>query len=238
VRDQTRPKRNSLRLLPSGPDRVGEAVARADLSSPHLLVGGLICKPCIEPLGSSVNCDNTRIHGPIGELGMRAAEDVTFAATPLDRAAHLRGDLDALLSREGAQTIVLWRGKPLVRGDALSFLPLDHPVLSEAKRRPLFLGLKDEAPIFAVDISPWEPEDVDEEAMGQFFDPTANHHPDTHNDENFVELRGVMARLSPDEANIAATARARPAFSANGCGCDCLGDVWEFGFAGAVSKLA
>ncbi len=139
---------------------------------------------------------------------MRAAEEVTFGATPLDRAAHLRGDLEGLLGRDGAQTMVLWRGKPLVRGDALALLPLDHPVLEEADRQPLFLGLKDEAPVFAVDISPWEPEDVDEEAMGQFMDPSTNHHPATQDNENFVELRGAMARLTPDEANIAATGRA------------------------------
>jgi len=139
---------------------------------------------------------------------MRAAEDVTFGATPLDRAAHLRGDLGAVLDRDGAKTIVLWRGKPLVDGDTLSYLPLDHAILEEAERAPLFLGLDGEVPVFAIDISPWEPEDVDEDAMGQFFDPTTNHHPATSPDQNFVELRGVMARLSPEDANIAATARA------------------------------
>lgn len=139
---------------------------------------------------------------------MRAAEDVTFGATPLDRAAQLRGDLSAILARTGATTIVLWQGKPLVRGDALVFLPLDHPVLEEAERSPMFLGLRDDVPIFAVDISPWVPDDVDKDAMGQFFDPSENHHSATEDTDNFVELRGVMARLSPDEANIAATARA------------------------------
>lgn len=139
---------------------------------------------------------------------MRAAEEVTFGATPLDRAAHLRRDLEALLARPGATTMVLWRGKPLVADDALVFVALDHPVLTEAKRAPMFLGLRGERPLFAVDISPWEPDDIDKEAMGQFFDPSQNHHPDTEETQNFVELRGVMARLSPDEANIAATARA------------------------------
>ena len=139
---------------------------------------------------------------------MRAAEDVTFGATPLDRAAHLRGDLAALLARSGAKTMVLWRGKPLVAGDALVFVDLDHPVLADAERAPMFLGLSDAGPVFAVDISPWEPQDLDEAAMGQFFDPSLNHHPVMDEGQDFVELRGVMARLSPDEANIAATARA------------------------------
>ena len=139
---------------------------------------------------------------------MRAAEDVTFGATPLDRAAHLRSDLDGLLARSGALSMVLWRGKPLVAEDALSFVPLNHPILADAERAPMFLGLKDEVPLFAVDISPWEPEDLDAEAMGQFFDPSLNHHPDGDETQNFAELRGVMAQLSPDDANIAATARA------------------------------
>jgi len=139
---------------------------------------------------------------------MRAAEEVTFGATPLDRAAHLRRDLAGLLERPGAATIVLWRGKPLLADDALSLVALDHPVLADASRAPMFLGLRDDAPVFAVDISPWEPEDIDLEAMGQFFDPSVNHHPAASDDQNFVELRGVMARLSPDDANIAATARA------------------------------
>lgn len=139
---------------------------------------------------------------------MRAAEDVTFGATALDRAAHLRGDLANLLKRPGGSTIVLWRGKPLVDDDKLSFLPLDHQVLKDAKRQPVFLGLDDAAPVFAHDISPWEPDDIDSEAMAQFFDPSENWHPATKETAKFVELRGFMAQLSPKEANIAATARA------------------------------
>ena len=139
---------------------------------------------------------------------MRAAEEVTFGATPLDRAAHLRRDISPLLQRSDSVSVVLWRGKPLTDGDALSFVPLDHPVLKEAKRPALFLGLKENgAAVFAHDVSPWEPPDIDAEAMAQFFDPSQNHHPATKETENFVELRGVMAKLSPEEANIAATAR-------------------------------
>ena len=36
MRGRPRPKWGSLRLLPSGPDRVGEAPARANLSSNHI----------------------------------------------------------------------------------------------------------------------------------------------------------------------------------------------------------
>lgn len=139
---------------------------------------------------------------------MRASEEVTFGATPLDRSAHLRGDLETLLADPRAKSAVLWRGKPLVAKNTLCFLSLDHPVLRDAERRPIFLGVKEQAPIFAVDISPWEPDDIDTEAMATFFDPSSNQHPAMTNEELFVELRGVMAKLSPQEANIAATARA------------------------------
>ena len=138
---------------------------------------------------------------------MRNAEDVTFGATALDRAAHLRGDLDTLLARPGGTTIILWRGKPLADDNALVFLPLDHPITQEATRAPLFLGLDGETPVFATDISPWEPADMDAEAMKHFFDASTNHHPLMPDTALFHELRGLMASMTPEHANIAATAR-------------------------------
>lgn len=138
---------------------------------------------------------------------MRNAEDVTYGATPLDRAAHLRGAAHDLLARKDARTLVLWRGKPLVEGHTLVRLPPGHPVTTEATRAPLFLGLDGDAPIFATDISPWVPDDMDAEAMKTFFDASTNHHPATPDAQIFVELRGVMSDLSPDDANLAATAR-------------------------------
>lgn len=135
---------------------------------------------------------------------MRAAEDVTFGATPLDRAAHLRENPPI----KDAQTIVLWRGKPLAdQSGALIYLSLDHPVLRHAARAPLFLGLDEATATYAVDISPWQPTDLDEEAMAAFFDASTNHHPDLPEGQDFVELRGVMAVTSPKDANIAATGR-------------------------------
>lgn len=139
---------------------------------------------------------------------MRAAEDVTFGATALDRAAHLRTDIAPHQANPAARTIVLWRGKPLVdENNRILRLPLDHPVTAPATRAPLFLGLDGDAPVFATDISPWQPDDLDAEAMAQFFDATFNHHPAMPQEHLFKELRGVMADLSPANANLAATAR-------------------------------
>ena len=52
MRGQTRPKRDSLRLLPSGPDRVGEANARADLSMHQIVPIGGFDKPILPPWAS------------------------------------------------------------------------------------------------------------------------------------------------------------------------------------------
>jgi len=67
---------------------------------------------------------------------MKNAEAVTFGGSSLERAAQFRGDADELAklrSDPNAQTIVFWRGKPLLRRgdwDALARLPMTHPLLA------------------------------------------------------------------------------------------------------------
>ena len=139
---------------------------------------------------------------------MRDAEQVTFGQARLDRAAHRRGDAAALRADPAARTHVVWRGKPLIIGGALATVPMDHPVLTDAVREPLLLGMNGKGPVFATDISPWEAPDADQMAMSQFFDPSTNRHDDAPEGALFQELRGVMATLSADDANRAATARA------------------------------
>ncbi len=150
---------------------------------------------------------------------MKLAEQVTFGGSGLDRAAHIRGDdaaLAAALAHRDAVAVVLWRGKPLVRGeglDRLALVPLDHPVLqagyADAIQKPVFLGL-DEAgvPHFACDISAWEPEDQDLAALGLFLDPSEQVHPDLPRDHVFAELRRLMTRFQRRDAELAATAKA------------------------------
>ncbi|TNF58753.1 MAG: NAD(+) diphosphatase [Rhodobacteraceae bacterium] len=148
---------------------------------------------------------------------MKQAEEVTFGGGGgLDRAAHLRGDpaaLDALKPR--ARAIVLWRGKPLVEGEArdrLALLPLDHPVIrAEVGTRDavVFLGLDpDGRALFAVDLSTWEPEQFDAESLGLFLDPSIQRHPALPETQVFAELRGLMVGLSRLDAECAATAKA------------------------------
>lgn len=150
---------------------------------------------------------------------MRLAETVTFGGGGgLDRAAALRGDaarMTALWGGGGARVLPVWRGKPLVGGEArdrLGWVSPGHPVLAQSREDAVFLGLgpgRDGATCahFAADISGWEPQGVDAAATVAFFDPSEHHHPALPPDQRFAELRGVMARLSPLEAELAATAR-------------------------------
>ena len=99
---------------------------------------------------------------------MRISETVVFGGGGLERAAHLRGEPSVLkgFADDGtARAVVLWRGKPLVKRDGgavtVARLQCNHPVLSEARAAAVFLGMAESVPIFAYDISDWEPEDVD-----------------------------------------------------------------------------
>lgn len=144
---------------------------------------------------------------------MKIAETVTFGGSGLDRAAQLRGksaQIDALLAAATTRAVVMWRGKPLVAGEAraeLALVPIGHAVLEHAFDAPVFLGLDNGAARFAYDVSAWEPNE-DAETLGAFMDPSEQHHPSLPNDNCFAELRGIMTRLSPRDAELAATARA------------------------------
>lgn len=145
---------------------------------------------------------------------MRLAEAVTFGGSSLDRAAALRGDAaeQARLLARGT-VLPLWRGKPLVIGEAggrLAWLPPSHPALATATEAPVFLGLDDTMPRFAQDISAWVPDATSAPpvAGSPFFDPQLQSHPGLPADHAFAELRGVMTTLTPRAAELAATAKA------------------------------
>ena len=142
---------------------------------------------------------------------MRIAETVTFGGSGLDRAAELRGApgrMAALLAAPEARVLPIWRGKPLFEGDSAGWLAPGHGVLAAATGAPLFLGLDEGAPRFALDLSEWEPPAGERPEPGVFFDPTEQHHPDLPAGWRFAELRGLMARLSARDAELAATAKA------------------------------
>jgi NAD+ diphosphatase len=139
---------------------------------------------------------------------MQHAENVTFGASTLDRAAHLRKSADKLAKQGSATTIVLWRGKPLMETNPAKLvrIPLNHPILKSSEAN-IFLGLGSGDPIFAHDISDWEPDSDQETDTVSFFDETAQWHPDAPKDTAFQEIRAVMALLSRDDAELVAAAK-------------------------------
>lgn len=143
---------------------------------------------------------------------MKHAETVTFGGSGLNRAAELRGAIAPVQAAQSSRTVLQWRGKPLVQdpdGAAqLLRVPMDHPILEEAQTPPIFLGLEDAGAVFAHDISAWQPEDLDAAQVNSFADPTRQHYPGMAEDALFVELRNVMSRLNPRDAELSATARA------------------------------
>ena len=143
---------------------------------------------------------------------MRIAETVTFGGSGLDRAAHLRTDqraVDGMLGDPATRILPVWRGKPLFAGEPrmLAWVEPGHAVLGSADEAPVFLGLDEGVPRFAVDISAWQPEEVPD-TLGAFLDPSEQRHPLLAPDHVFGELRANMTRLDPRSAELVATAKA------------------------------
>ncbi len=139
---------------------------------------------------------------------MRIAERVTFGGSGLNRAAELRCDPVALAAAlERGSVVPVWRGKPLIAGDGVGWVPAGHPVLAHAGT-VVFLGLDEGEPRFAADISDWSPEAGAEAVEAGFFDPSVQRHPALDDSFHFAELRGVMTRVTAREAELVATAKA------------------------------
>ncbi len=167
---------------------------------------------------------------------MRLSEEVTFAGGGLDRAAEFRGDqaaLDAARSHPDARAIVIWRGKPLISGDddiALCRLPLGHAGI-DADWPETFMGRDQGTPIFGYDASAWEPADMDASEMGSFLDKTEQRH-DAIPEGRFAELRLIMTRLTPLEAELAATLKALREWHRTHKFCSRCGDPSAISMAG------
>ncbi|MCF6444300.1 NAD(+) diphosphatase [Nereida sp. MMG025] len=145
---------------------------------------------------------------------MRHAETVTFGGSRLERHAERRGDAQRLARdiQGPAQVLMMWRGKPLIADAALGLVSATHPLvaqtLAKGAEQAVFLGQdEDRGPLFAVDVSHWVPDDLDDSQLNQFLDPTQQTPPDVPDHWAFCELRGIMTHLSPRDAELAATAR-------------------------------
>jgi NAD+ diphosphatase len=79
--------------------------------------------------------------------------------------------------------------------------------MADAADALVFLGLEDDAPVFAADLSGWTPPELDDTTLNLFLDPSQQVHPALP-DAVFAELRAVMTQLTPRDAELAATAKA------------------------------
>lgn len=139
---------------------------------------------------------------------MGGQEAFAFTCGGIDRAAHLRDDPAVMAGTvAGGLVLPVWRGKPLVAGDSLGWVTAGHPALATAQA-PVFLGLDGDVPRLAADISDWSPEAGAEAVMAGLVDTNDQTHPALPGDHRFTDLRGIMTRLSPQDAELAATAKA------------------------------
>jgi NAD+ diphosphatase len=162
-------------------------------------------------------------------------DTVTFGGFWDDRAAHLRGDAAEqahMRADPSSRAVPLWRGKPLMVGDALGWVSLDADVLDYARDALLFLGLSNGVAHYAVDISAWEPDALDETSLAMFFDPSEQHHASLPPDHLFRELRACMTQLSATDAAMASTARALFHWHRTHGFCAACGSASEWAMAG------
>ncbi|WP_417587360.1 NAD(+) diphosphatase [Pararhodobacter oceanensis] len=144
---------------------------------------------------------------------MTVQREIVFSAEWDGRRAELRRDsasIEALQAEPGTLVLPLWRGRPLVDGDAregLAWLAPDHPVLRHARDAWIYLGDHAGHARFAADVSSWVPVELDTAAFGGFIDPTEYQHPDLPEGQVFAELRGLMVTLEAADAALASTAR-------------------------------
>lgn len=146
---------------------------------------------------------------------MRDAETVTFGGSGLDRAAPLRADpaaIERAIACGQAETLLTWRGKPLAEApglDRLVRLPADHPAMADARMPAILLGREpDGRLVLARDISAWQPDIAADSAGTGFDDASQQRHPALPETHVFADLRRIMARLTPRDAEYAATAKA------------------------------
>ncbi len=132
---------------------------------------------------------------------------ILFVHTAIDRAAHLRNDEAAqaeLRTTPAARVMALWRGNVLVDNSPdIAWLNFDEAAKANPRGDPLFLGLQNGQPRYAVEISDWGGPKPGQSA----FDPNDVRHPDLPENLSFRDLRSLMFGLTNPELGDAATAK-------------------------------
>ncbi|MBT3556627.1 MAG: NAD(+) diphosphatase [Rhodospirillales bacterium] len=134
---------------------------------------------------------------------------LAYSGTPLDRAAAKRDD-DAWLAAQTAENpsvLAVWQDQSLIFGADSDHTDPDAAVISGAAAQDMlradnaiFLGLKDGAPVFALDLS-----DLTEQAALDAVGHGHGHGPD--GDVGFVDLRQVGPLLDQPTGSMLAFAR-------------------------------
>jgi NAD+ diphosphatase len=148
-----------------------------------------------------------------------------LAGSPLDRAGHRRTDADwiaAQLAAPGSLFAPVWRSRTLMRttqgGTAQASLVAASDIPHDIAAHPwAFLGLLDETPVFAVDLSSLDAPLVGE-ALGEFLD-----------------LRRIGGNVAPRDAAIMAHARGLMHWRARHRYCGVCGAACSAGSAGHVA---
>ena len=134
---------------------------------------------------------------------------MAFAGGGITRGSFVDGDKALLETSSNAEFLPVWRGKPLVTdADQLGWVERTHGCLEDADEGPVFLGLWQDRPRFAIDISNWNPDDMGPDEPDTILDQSAQHHPSAPPGTRHANLRMLMSSLSDPEAELAAVAKA------------------------------
>ncbi|MBC6442943.1 MAG: NAD(+) diphosphatase [Rhodobacteraceae bacterium] len=164
---------------------------------------------------------------------MKNAGTTAFGSPGLNRAADLRDKAAQMLP--AADCLAIWRGKILFecKSKNLVRLPHDHALIAESGQPSAFLGLEDDGtPIFAFDVSARDAPDTDRDTRDRSSDPSRNRCPGFGNHQAFTELRDILAKLSPRDAELAASSRGLFAWHRNHGFCAKCGAATTISMAG------
>ncbi|PIE08275.1 MAG: NAD(+) diphosphatase [Rhodobacterales bacterium] len=136
-----------------------------------------------------------------------------FGGGGLARHAERRGAAEALFRHPQARVLAMWQGRPLVTGPGnaprLAWHPAAVTLPPDSAGLRLYLGEGSTGPLFGVDISGWMPEGggAPDPGPGRAGEDRPAPPELASAGARFADLRGLVAKLSPLDGEIAATAR-------------------------------
>ena len=132
---------------------------------------------------------------------------ILFGNGAIDRAAHLRNDAPAQTKMQAApeaRFMAMWRGNVLVtEAPEIAWLTASEIAKANPRGDPLFLGLLEGTPRYAMEIRDWGNADTSE----NLFDSNAAKHPDLASDLTFRDFRSLFFALPTASLGDAATAK-------------------------------